>query len=584
MAALIIQTPEREQYLSFTAPYISSPYVIFACEQDDLILDIRDLAGKTLAVTRGFVIQAQLTRDYPAIRQALFDSDEQALQAVATGQVDAYIGGLTVASHIIHKRGFSDLRVVAPAPFGEQSMSMGNRKDWPELTAIISKALASITEAEKTAIRNKYVALRYKQGVGKAEVLKWSLVLFGTAFGIIALFTFWNRSLSKKVRDRTVELESSNQSLSLEVAERTKVENALRENRDYLKTLMDSLPDAVFSVKLPEREIVWANDTFKVFGYEPDECVGKTTEFLYPEKQGFLAFGNATGHAIAEGKEVLQIEQVMRKKDGEYFPADIKVSLFRTGGDVVSVTAIVANITERKQAEQKLAAYQERLKALAAQLTIVEERERRSIAVDLHDNVGQSLTLSRLQLAAAIKAAEDADLRERLSELSQTLLQAVQDTRHLMFELSSPTLNEIGLGAAIEEWADVKIKKRYGIDVEQVDELELHDLDEDLRALLFRHVRELLLNVVKHARASKIGVRLEKEGRDIRVTVQDNGIGFDPEQVAGGVSSEGGFGLFSIQERLTDLGGTLAVKARSNGGTSIVMTVPGLAIKTGVSP
>ena len=112
---------------------------------------------------------------------------------------------------------------------------MGNRKDWPELTAIINKALASITEAEKTAIRNKYVVLRYEQGIDRAEVLKWSLILFGTAFGIITLFIFWNRSLSKKVRDRTVELESSNQSLSLEVAERTKVENALRENRDYLK-------------------------------------------------------------------------------------------------------------------------------------------------------------------------------------------------------------------------------------------------------------------------------------------------------------------------------------------------------------
>lgn len=97
MTSLIVHTPGREAYLSFTKPYISSPYVIFAREQDDLILDIRGLTGKTLAVPRGFSVQKQLARDFPAIVLSLFDSDEQALQAVATGQADAYIGSLTVA-------------------------------------------------------------------------------------------------------------------------------------------------------------------------------------------------------------------------------------------------------------------------------------------------------------------------------------------------------------------------------------------------------------------------------------------------------------------------------------------------------
>ena len=111
MTAVIVPTPEREQYLSFTEPYISSPYVIFIRGQDKPILDISGLTGKSLAVPRGFVVQQQLARDYPDIRLALFDSDEAALQAVATGQADAYIGNLTVASHIIHRRGFSVLKV-----------------------------------------------------------------------------------------------------------------------------------------------------------------------------------------------------------------------------------------------------------------------------------------------------------------------------------------------------------------------------------------------------------------------------------------------------------------------------------------
>ena len=160
---LIFKSKAFEKYLSFSETYISSPYVIFTREQDDLILDISGLSGKTIAVPRGFSVQKQLAGNFPEIRLALFDSDEQALQEVATGRVDAYIGSLTVASHIIQKRGFSDLRVAAPSPFGEQSLSMSNRKDWPELTSIINKALVSITEEEKTAIRNKYVALLSKR-------------------------------------------------------------------------------------------------------------------------------------------------------------------------------------------------------------------------------------------------------------------------------------------------------------------------------------------------------------------------------------------------------------------------------------
>jgi signal transduction histidine kinase/CheY-like chemotaxis protein len=202
MTAVIVSTPEREQYLSFSESYISSPYVIFIRGQDKPILDISGLAGKNLAVPRDFAVQEQLVRDYPEIRPALFDSDEAALEAVATGQADAYIGNLTVASHIIHRRGFSSLQVTAAGPFKEQSLSMGNRNDWPELTSIINKALESITEEEKTAIRNKYLAIKYEQGIDKAEVLKWVLIVGGAASGIMLIFIFWNRRLSLEIRMR----------------------------------------------------------------------------------------------------------------------------------------------------------------------------------------------------------------------------------------------------------------------------------------------------------------------------------------------------------------------------------------------
>ncbi|CAB5167086.1 hypothetical protein D3OALGB2SA_5839 [Olavius algarvensis associated proteobacterium Delta 3] len=215
MTALIIPTPEREQYVSFTAPYLSSPYVIFIREEDNPILDIQGLFGKTLAVPKGVVVQEQLSKDYPEIKLTLFDSDEKALEAVATGQADAFIGNLTVASHIIHQMGLSHLKVTAAVPYGNQVLSMGNRKDWPELTSIIDKALASITEEEKTAIRNKYLAIKFEQGIDKVKVLRWILVVGGAASGIMLIFVFWNRRLS------------------WEISKRKKTELALKQAKDY---------------------------------------------------------------------------------------------------------------------------------------------------------------------------------------------------------------------------------------------------------------------------------------------------------------------------------------------------------------
>jgi len=127
---------------------------------------------------------------------------------------------------------------------------------------------------------------------------------------------------------------------------------ALRASRDYLEKLTNSMWDAVFSVKMPERVIEWANDSFRLIGYEPSECIGRDTAFLYVNKNDFLDFGNKLKDAMAAGKDVLLAEQLLKRKSGENFPAEITVTFHRENEEVVSVTSIVRDITQRKQAEQ----------------------------------------------------------------------------------------------------------------------------------------------------------------------------------------------------------------------------------------
>jgi signal transduction histidine kinase len=207
-------------------------------------------------------------------------------------------------------------------------------------------------------------------------------------------------------------------------------------------------------------------------------------------------------------------------------------------------------------------------------LAVVEERERREIAENLHDNVGQNLALALLQLAAAGNAIDDAAVKDQLEEIAEILSSAVRDIHELMFELSSLTLETLGLGAAIIEWVEHKIKPQYGLVVDVVDKHDRDRIGHLQRVIMFRNVRELLTNVLKHAQADKATVLLEQEEGAIRVTVNDNGIGFNPEHMQRNVSPNGGLGLFSIEERLSDFDGSLVIESRAHYGTTIVMTAP----------
>jgi signal transduction histidine kinase len=238
---------------------------------------------------------------------------------------------------------------------------------------------------------------------------------------------------------------------------------------------------------------------------------------------------------------------------------------------------MVMDITDRKQAKQKILEYQQKLKALAFQLTVTEEKERRRIADDLHDQIGQSLALARMQIAAACKSAADDGLAAKLDDVSEILREAVQDTRHLIFDLSPPAMHEIGLGAAISEWLDDQIGKRYGLKTEffdNIDQSYRKTLDDNVRAILFRNIRELLINVVKHAQANQVTVLMEVTDGVLKIVVQDDGIGFDSGELSQPEGIKGGFGLFSIEERMTDLGGAFEIESQPGKGGRAILTVP----------
>lgn len=227
----------------------------------------------------------------------------------------------------------------------------------------------------------------------------------------------------------------------------------------------------------------------------------------------------------------------------------------------------VGRILVYHHAQARLNEYQAQLRRLASELSLTEERERRRIAQELHDQVGHNLARMKFQLQ---------ELRPRQGSIElDTVLQVLEETihasRNLTFELSPPVLHELGLGAALE-WLVHQLQVNYGVAGEYGDDRQLKPLSEDMRVVLFQAVRELLVNVGKHAQAASAHVRACVDDGMIRIEVEDDGRGFDPAAVHQRTAA--GFGLFSIHERLAHMGGAMTIDAAPGRGTKIILTAP----------
>ena len=232
-----------------------------------------------------------------------------------------------------------------------------------------------------------------------------------------------------------------------------------------------------------------------------------------------------------------------------------------------------AEIAGRRLAEEDARRSREALRAIASELTLAEERERRAIATDLHDHLGQALAMIRIKLGEIRGNAIFEGFGDTIGRLCSFVDEAITYTRTLTFELSSPLLYELGLEAAVESLAE-RMRAKYGIPIAFAGGAERLRIDQDVAVLLFKATRELLMNAVKHAKATRVTVALDQCGEEVRVSVADDGVGFDAAHAPERLGLERGFGLVSIRERLRSLSGRLEITSTPERGTTAILCAP----------
>jgi len=359
--------------------------------------------------------------------------------------------------------------------------------------------------------------------------------------------------------------------VSRDITDQKKVKKKLR----FLSAVVEQSTEGMAIAEL-DGKLTYVNDTWcKMHGFNSSkELLGKNLAIFHTKEQMENEVKPFNEKAKELGTYSGEIGHIT--KDGKHLPTLMVTTVLRNEqGKPIALAGIAKDITGLKRAEKELLEKQARLKALASQLTLTEERERYRLAGVLHDKIGQALVLSKLKLDALYHLVSDKSVKDELDDVRNSLGRTIRNTKSLTHDLSFPVLYEFGFESAVATWLDEQIGEKYDIITEFKDDKQPKPMAQDISVLLFRSVRELLYNVIRHAQAEKVKVSVCRVDENIRVCVEDDGVGFNPDtEVTGKGVEVGGFGLFSIRERLERIEGEMKVESEPGSGCRITITAP----------
>jgi PAS domain S-box-containing protein len=396
-----------------------------------------------------------------------------------------------------------------------------------------------------------------------------------------------------------------------DVTDRRLAEQILRDSEERFRLLVQGVQEyAIFQLDPMGHVVSWNAGAERLKGYSSEEIIGKHFSVFYPQEdqmndkpQGFLAKAAQYGQSEDEGWRI--------RKDGSRFWANVVITALRDPrGNLLGFAKFTRDTTEKRDKEEALTKAKEllelrveqrtavltrvnnelrteiadrehaeeqlrrslgQLRALASRLQSVREEERTAIAREIHDELGQACTAIKMDLALIGRrlTKKQTQLRAKVDSSIQLVDSTIVTLRRIASELRPRTLDDLGLQAALESQAQ-EFESRTGIRCSVTLPLEPLTLDGDRSTAIFRIFQESLTNVARHAHATRVEARLERENDRLIFQVFDNGSGFDPEEAKVRKS----LGLVGMQERALLLNGDLRIEGMPGAGTTLTLTIP----------
>ncbi|MEJ2658437.1 MAG: PAS domain S-box protein [Desulfobacterales bacterium] len=584
---------------------------------DHVFLEVNDAFEKQTGIKKEFILNKPVTKAIPGIEKDPADWIGVYGKVAKTGKPVQF------ENYAQHEGKWYSLYVYSPMKdhFAVMFSDITERKNHQERINNLNLLLDTITSSTKFIIatidrnfRFTYFNKEHKENIkritGKDNKIGMSIPeLFSEMPDQqkIAL-ELWKRVLKGKTVEKAVEFGPKHYKryyrtryvpifdkkgkvvgageVSNDITEIKKTEEALRQSEEKYRSIVETATEAILIVD-PEARIVFVNDRWsEMLGYSREEAMHMTHfELVFPEDLLWMR----ERWKFRQGGRKQSYEFRLRRKDGS--PVWVLVGVaprFGSAGEFLGTLTMLADITERKLAEEALRELNATLESKVAQrteelvrrasqlqrltleLAEAEERERKRLAEILHDDLQQVLVAANFHVELLrMRVMDDAESCEAAGEVRNLLTDAIDKSRSLSHELSSPALSQGDLGGALEWLArQMQQKHLFTVHLEIAGKIEV--ASEPRRFLLYKAAQEMLLNVIKHAGVREARLRLRRQRGRIWLTLSDRGRGFDPAHLG----HTPGFGLLSIRERVESLGGRLKIKSAPNKGSTFIITVP----------
>lgn len=354
-----------------------------------------------------------------------------------------------------------------------------------------------------------------------------------------------------------------------DVTDRHEAEAALRQSEERYRMLIEELKDVVFVLN-PEGYVDYTSSaTMEFGGYRPEDVIGKHFEtFITGTDDREVAKTFFSG--LIKARKPINIEILYKPKSKPPFYVEVSGTPIISDGDIKGVLCVMRDISSRKLA-------QEQIRSLNHELMNIQEKERKRIALDLHDDVAQDLASLMISCETFFDNHQDIpqELILKMKHVSQILKRSLNFIRDLSYELRPPGLDQLGLITTLSRYCD-DFSFKYGISVDFFAVgMGAIEFDPETEINIYRLVQEALNNVKKHAGADHVTVKFTASVPDIFIRIMDNGVGFDVNERLSIAINEKRMGIHSMNERVNFMGGKLKIISQPGQGTSLLVTIPG---------
>ena len=550
------QTPAGLRLWLFSDPYMRVPQHIVGIREGGGAVELEKLDELSrVAVRMPSTVADYLRSNYPNLNLQGVPMERQALQLLVSQQARYAVVDEAQLSRLSGEAEFAGLTVVGDIGL-PQLLRVATRREWPELAGIMQSALRAIPARDLDQLHSRWLQPKYPQ-LTQSPGLWQNLSLLLAMFLLASLaVVFWQRRHQRVLEHHLL---------------------AAREESAARAAGAEALRLTQFSIDQSTVGILWVNWDSHVryanraaetmLGYGPGALIERPLIDFDPtlNMDRWLNVWKRA-RASEEGPQTFATDCV--RADGSILPADVSLSFLRFA-DAEYLVVYLNDVTERRRYVAALQQSETQLRELSAHLETVREEEKARIAREVHDELGQMLTVLKLEtsMCELAYAQLDPGLNERLNSMKRLIAQLFQLVRDVATALRPPIL-DAGIASAIE-WQARRFEARTHIPC-------LVQVPENLPALsdakaigLFRILQEALTNVMRHAQAHTVELTLSVEGADLRLTISDDGVGF--------VETQGrpvSFGVVGMRERVLMMGGQLSLHSEPGEGTTLSVTVP----------